>query len=302
MTKHVAAIALAALSLLGGKGCQRPPGGSSSHAITATTPCGARPAHPGIQHVVWVVFENHARTQIIGSRSAPGFTWLAGACGQALHDSDHGLHPSLPNYITLLAGSALGVRDDAGPGSHALKGPTLTKQLGAGWRFEEESMPSACRTADAGQYVVRHNPQVYFTDERARCATQNRPIGTRPDLSARFTWIQPDNCHSMHSNSCPGSSNLLGQGDAFLRILVARLVATPQYQAGHTVVFVTFDEGSSGTGEIPLLVLSPSTRVGTRAAGAYDHRALLATTEDLLGLPRLATTRSAPSMAAAFGL
>jgi hypothetical protein len=49
-------------------------------------------------------------------------------------------------------------------------------------------------------------------------------------------------------------------------------------------------------------VISPSTPADARSGTFFDHYSLLATTEQLLGLPRLRSASSAATMTAAFRL
>jgi arylsulfatase A-like enzyme len=88
------------------------------------------------------------------------------------------------------------------------------------------------------------------------------------------------------------------------------------YRAGTTAVFITWDEGSGGysledcddTGvtdascRVPTIVISPTTPAGARSTAFFSHYSLLATTEQLLGLPRLGQAASAPLMTAPFRL
>jgi hypothetical protein len=53
---------------------------------------------------------------------------------------------------------------------------------------------------------------------------------------------------------------------------------------------------------VPTIVISPSTPVGATSKSFFDHYSLLATTEQLLGLRKLASASSAPTMTAAFHL
>ena len=83
-----------------------------------------------------------------------------------------------------------------------------------------------------------------------------------------------------------------------------RINASATYQAGHTVLFITWDEddGSSGN-QVATIVVSPSTRPGTRSTEAFTHYSLLRTTEQLLGIPgHLGLAAAAASMRAAFNL
>ena len=69
------------------------------------------------------------------------------------------------------------------------------------------------------------------------------------------------------------------------------------------MIFITWDESTSSTQQVPLLVIAPSVPREARAAGSFNHYSLLPTTEQLLGLtPVLGAAASAPSMVAAFNL
>jgi phosphatidylinositol-3-phosphatase len=77
---------------------------------------------------------------------------------------------------------------------------------------------------------------------------------------------------------------------------------------------VTSDEGEGGSSDdcaanttdvrcnVPALVISPSTRGGTRSADLFNHYSLLAAAEELLGLPKLGQAPSDASMASALNL
>jgi hypothetical protein len=245
-----------------------------------------------LQHVVWVVFENKGYDSIIGSTSSPYINSLAQQCGLATNFFAE-THPSLPNYIAMTSGSTQGIIDDNPPALHPLTVPSIFSQLGSDWRALEESMPSNCFPTDSGLYAVRHNPAAYYTN--IDCATLDVPLASPPDLSARFTFVTPNLCNDMHD--CPRAT-----GDAWLSTFMQDVIASPQYQAGGTAVFITFDEGTSTSQHIATIVVSPYTEAGTQSAEYYDHYSLLRTTEELLGLDLLGNAATSPSMRAGFGL
>jgi phosphatidylinositol-3-phosphatase len=248
-----------------------------------------------IQHVVWILMENKDYSSIIGSGSAPYITSLANAYGVATNYSAIS-HPSLPNYIALTSGSDQGITDDSDPSSHQLNVPNIFSQLpGGASRSLEESMPSPCDQSNSGNYAVRHNPEAYYTNLGSDCGHYDVPFGVTPDLSARFTFVTPNLTDDMHDGT-------ISDGDNFLKGYVPALMATPQYQAGHTVIFITWDEdGSSSGNQVPCIVISPYTH-GIQDRTPYSHYSLLRTTEELLGLPLLGNAASANSMVAGFGL
>jgi hypothetical protein len=170
----------------------------------------------------------------------------------------------------------------------------------------QESMPSNCSLGNSGLYAVRHNPAAYYANIRSQCATQDVPLGSTLDLSARFTFITPNVCNDMHS--CPGASDSAAQianGDRWLSTWMPKILDSREYRSGSTVVFLTWDEddySSANKQHIATLVVAPSTPVGTAVGDRFDHYSMLRTTEELLGLDTLGKASSAPSMRAAFHL
>lgn len=247
-----------------------------------------------IRHVVWIIMENKDYSSVIGSGDAPYINRLAHTYGLATHYSAIS-HPSLPNYIALTSGGTQGISDDSGPSSHRLNGPSIFSQLpGGASRSLEQGMPSRCAAQDSGDYAVRHNPEVYYTDVRRQCGAYDVPFGAKPDLRARFTFVTPNLINDMHDGS-------VGDGNRFLQSYVPALMATPQYRARNTVIFITWDENAGADGnQVPCIVVSPFTH-GVRDSTPYSHYSLLRTTEALLGLPFLGEARSAHSMLGRFG-
>lgn len=259
-----------------------------------SSPCAGTSASAGYQHVVWILFENHSYNQVIGSSSAPYFNGLAHKCGLATNYSAVS-HPSLPNYIALTSGSTQGITNDSGPSSHPLNVPSIFSQLpGGASRSLDESMPSNCALSDSGKYAVRHNPETYYTNVRSDCNSLDTPLGSPPNISARFTFVTPNLCSDMHDCS-------VATGDSWLASFLPTVLSSSPYRSGRTVVFVTFDEGS-GDNHVVTLVIAPSVRPGAQSGTAYTHYSLLRTTEELLGLGLLGNASGAPSMRAAFGL
>ncbi|TMM24489.1 MAG: hypothetical protein E6F94_09550, partial [Actinobacteria bacterium] len=273
----------------------------------ATNACASPPPPPpppnGIQHIVWVLMENRAYEQIIGSSSAPYINQLAQTYGSATNM--HGeTHPSLPNYIAATSGSTQGISDDSGPSSHPLNVPNIYQQLPGGQsRTLMESIPSSCYKSDFNSlYVVHDNPEAYYTNLGTDCANYDVGFGPTPDLSAKFTFIVPNRCHDMHTNSCAGNSDVVLQGDQFLQGYVPQLLATPQYQAGNTLIIVTWDEDDgSHSNHIPAILIYP-TISHLSSAVSFTHYSMLKDVEDIFGVPEIGGAQSATSMRSAFGL
>jgi phosphatidylinositol-3-phosphatase len=265
---------------------------AAAHPSSAT-PCGTTRRRPTWQHVVWVVMENRDYGGIVGTGAAPYVNRLGRKCGVATRFSAE-THPSLPNYIAMTSGSTQGISDDADPSAHRLSVPSIFSQLGGGWRSLHESMPGNCAATPSGLYAVKHNPAAYYTNVASACAAQDVPLMSPPGLSARFTFVKPNLCNDTHDCS-------VDRGDAWMAGFIPKILNSPQYRAGSTAVFITWDEGTNAN-RIPTFVIAPSTRRGTLSATAFSHYSLLRTTEEMLGLPLLGNASKAASMRSAFHL
>jgi phosphatidylinositol-3-phosphatase len=288
---------------------------TTTTAARAAGPCGTTTTAPAYKHVIWIWFENHSYSDIIGSSSAPYFNALAAECGVATNY--HNLsHPSLPNYVGATSGLAVSsltpFDPDCNPSKRCSSSGSSIFGQGETWKAYEESMPSTCDKSNSGEYAVRHNPPPYFT-ALAGCSTDDVPYTQlATDLSAgtlpAFSFITPNLIDDMHDGT-------IAQGDSWLSSNLPTIVNSSEYTSGSTAVFITFDEGSGGsTGEncatnttdnschVLTIVVSPSTPAGATSATLFNHYSLLATAEQLLGLPALGQAASATTMTSAFNL
>ena len=304
----------AVLPLLAGTTATVAAAASPVPTVAVGGPCGMRATAPGYQHVIWIWMENHSYNSIIGSSQAPYINSLATECGLATNYHNVS-HPSLPNYISATSGlgySGIARFDgDCNPVPGCVTPAASIFGQGETWKAYEESMPSNCHKANSGKYAVRHNPPPYFTTLRG-CATFDVPYGRLArDLSTgklpAFSFVTPNLIDDMHSSSVP-------VGDKWLAANLPAILTSPEYVNGSTAVFITWDEGEGGTAtkcatnttdvgcHVATIVISPSTKRGTRSAKLFNHYSLLRTAEQLLGLPLLGHAASSPSMAPAFGL
>lgn len=248
--------------------------------------------------------ENKDRSKVLGSQKAPFMDHLVQQCATASNYNDHGIRPSLPNYLAATTGGTQKIHDDDAPQSHRLRVDNIFRQvrsIGKLAKSYEESMPSNCALQPSDSYAVKHNPAAYFVggDDRTACQRDNVAFDQFfPDLASGlpdFSLITPDLCNDMHD--CP-----VATGDAWLQGVVAHITDSPTYQRGTTAVFIVFDE-SDGTGTMPFIAISPSIKPGTNAHIQLDHYALLAFTEKALGIATpLGKAANAANMGDAFGL
>jgi hypothetical protein len=291
-----------------------PAGAGAPASSSAGSPCGTLASPPTYKHVIWIWMENHSFGSIIGSSSAPYITKLANQCGLAVNY--HNItHPSLPNYVG--ATSGLGYPglarfgSDCDPVGGCVTSASSIFGQGESWRAYDESMPAPCTTSNAGEYAVRHNPPPYFTSLKS-CKAFDVPLArfhravTTGKLPA-FSFVTPNLIDDMHDGT-------VADGNRWLAGVIPMILSSPQYRDGSTAVFITWDEGEGGSAtqcatnstdvgcHIAAIVISPSTKPGTRSSKLFNHYALLGTTEQLLGLPRLGLAASTPTMTSAFGL
>ena len=266
--------------------------------LPSDLPTGPPTSGRSVEHVWWIVMENHEYGSIIGSKDAPYLNSLA-AKYALLTDYYATTHPSEPNYIAMVAGSTLGVTGD---GTYNLSGDSLFRQLtaaGSQWRAYEQDYPFACFTGSSaavqpdgpgadGAYARKHDPAISFTyvsGDPVQCA-KIQPLQNFFPAAAAFAFITPNLINDMHDGS-------VAQGDAFLRAFVPLITDDPVFASG--VLFITFDEGTTnagshgdGGGHIATLIVAPGITAGERITTYADHYSLLRTTQALLGLPCLA--------------
>lgn len=168
----------------------------------------------------------------------------------------------------------------------AYSAPTIFSQLGAtGSQTLSELEPANCFLANRGsspnQYIVHHDPEVYFTSSSSFCSTNNKPypVAGALDLSPRFTLIVPSKCHQGHTPCTAGNA------DAWLRQELPRIQAA---LSGHWALVVTFDESSTGgTKTAVYFAVQTSDAVHVQQSASATESDALATIDAELGLPRL---------------
>jgi phospholipase C len=284
-------------------------------APRAKGPCGtARPSKVHFRHVIWILEENHSFGSIIGNPQAPYINALARTCGLATNY--HNItHPSLPNYVGATSGLGLAqltpFKVDCTPSAACSTGAKSIFAQSSSWKSYADSMPSNCYKQNRGNYAPRHNPALYYTKLRG-CARKDVPYARlASDLAhghlPAFSFITPNLVHDMHNGT-------IAQGDAWLKTNLRRILRSRAYKSDTTAVFITWDEGEGGTSQncatnttdigcrVATIVISPSTKPGTKSGRLFNHYSLLRTTEQLLGRPALGDARRANSMRRAFGL
>jgi hypothetical protein len=284
--------------------------GAHALAVSATDSSGKTIAGDPVQvvvdnhigHVFVIVLENHDWSQIKGNASAPYIngTLLAQGAHAENYQNVPNLHPSLPNYIWLEAGSNLGVTDDATPSVHRL---TTTQHLtallnnaGVSWKsYQEDISGNDCPLDYVNRYAPKHNPMLYFADinggldnANPGCISHVRPYtelsrDLETDDVPAYSFITPNLCNDMHDQAGCASTNQVRNGDNWLAREVPKILASSAYKNGGAL-FITWDESEAGNVPIGFIALSPLAKPGYSNQVRYTHSSTLRSVQTIFGV------------------
>jgi hypothetical protein len=293
-------------------------------------PCGTvAPSTSPYSHIVVIMDENLTVADWQAATKDAAFTHsLATDCRYEANAAGE-THPSFPNYLAVMSGTfntCLACSSSADNMFHQLGVAGMT------WKDYNQSMPANCsgNVGSVSYYRDGHNPAYWFTDLGATskggdgsCAKNDVPADPNlwSDIAAdalpSFAWIAPDDCRDMHWMNGP-CETVTGQtkaqriaiGDAYIAKIVNAIAATPSYQAGKTLVVVTWDESNeestqakgnwgidcsnpsvynakTATCQVVTILVSARITAGSTST-FYSHYSLTAAFERNFGLPLLA--------------
>jgi len=263
--------------------------------------------------------ENHDWSSIKGNPSAPYLnnTVLPMASHAEQYYNPPGLHPSEPNYLWLEAGTNFGILDNNDPLQNHQSSTqhlvTLLDRAGISWRaYQEGTSGAVCPLTDLGDYVVHHDPFVFFDDitrvndaHAPSCVAHVRPYAELQaslddDTAARYNFITPSVCDDMHTDCAP-LNDRVKQGDTWLSTELPKLLASRAY-ANNGAIFITWDEAKPGDGPIGMIVLSPKAKGGGyQNTIHYTHSSTLRTIEEIFGVtPMLGDAANATDLSDLF--
>jgi phosphatidylinositol-3-phosphatase len=239
-------------------------------------------------HIVVVMEENHAYSQIIGSPDAPYINSLADD-GASFTNSHAITHPSQPNYLALFSGSTHSLTSDSCP--HTFSTGNLGSELiAAHWTFTgfSEGLPApGSEICTSGEYARKHAPWTDFSD---LASSVNQPFTAFPtDFSdlPTVSWVIPDLLDDMHSGTIQAA-------DGWLQTHLAPYVAWAQNN--NSLLIVTWDENNDAPGnQIPTIFIGPMVKPG-KYSGDITHYNVLRTIEAIYGLSYLGQSASAQAI------
>ncbi|GGV48967.1 hypothetical protein GCM10010495_78440 [Kitasatospora herbaricolor] len=236
---------------------------------------------PAPDHIVVVVMENHAYSQVVDSANAPYINNTLKAGGASLTQSYGITHPSEPNYYQLFSGSNQGRTDDSCVSVGSMSAPNLASELiaaGKTWESYNEGLPSQGSTVcGSGDYAQKHNPWFGFNNVPTSTAKTMTQFPTADFASLpKVSFVVPDLCNDMHDCS-------VGTGDSWIQ---NNLGAYATWAKAHnSLLVVTFDEDNRLSGNrIPTVFYGANVTPGSSTATTYNHYNMLRTLEDLAGL------------------
>jgi phosphatidylinositol-3-phosphatase len=276
-------------------------GGSAGH--TSASPSASKTSTPSrpVTKVLVVIEENHSLDQM---RAGMPYTYsLAERFGYA--ENYFALaHPSLPNYLAIVAGSTFGISDDHPPAAHPIAASSVFADALARGRTAgvyADGMPQSCAASNGGDhYAVRHNPWTYFTRERSVCKKFDVP-GTRlrGDIEAgrlpSIGLVIPNTCHDAHDCG-------LQVADAWFANVMRQVFAGPDWRAGHLAVVLTADEDDRNEDNNVLTVVVHPSQHHHLVEQRLDHRSLFQMLEEVVGAPGRPKTAGRTTMLGSFGL
>jgi phosphatidylinositol-3-phosphatase len=306
-----------------------------SIAISTVATAGQR----ALDHVYLIVLENHSFDDALFGPT-PFLRHLAQTQGLATYYFGVA-HPSLPNYLAMVAGDDFGVRDDSpscfaedrykATPCHGFDSETIVDQLerkGLTWAYYGEDLPRPGSLAIAAPneealYAQKHNPFAYFRRIATSASRRNKmkPLGSlRDDLASappNFSFIVPNQCNDGHGlASCQDQTELDKKLDRFVAETVD-MIRGSKFWSNRSAIIITFDEGvpprgvSGGPASVGCCGPDGGHHIATlvvtkcgapkRSARTTNHYSLLATLEDGFGLPRLAKAARAQTMWDLFG-
>ena len=293
-------------------------------------PCGTvAPSTSPYSHIVVIMDENLTVADWQAATKDAAFTHMLATDCRYESNAAGETHPSFPNYLAVMSGTfntCLACSSSADNMFHQLGAAGMT------WKDYNQSMPANCsgNVSSVSYYRDGHNPAYWFTDLGATskggdgsCAKNDVPADPNlwSDIAAdalpSFAWIAPDDCRDMHWMNGP-CETVTGQtkaqriaiGDAYIAKIVNAIAATPSYQAGKTLVVVTWDESNeestqakgnwgidcsnpsvynAKTATCQVVTILASARITAGSTSTfYSHYSLTAAFEHNFGLPLLA--------------
>jgi len=192
-------------------------------------------------------------------------------------------HPSYPNYLALVTGSTLGIRDNRPQDLEATSLVDLLEPAGVSWKVYAENLPAPCfrgASSPDGLYVRKHEPYISLRPIQrnpARCARIVNAAQLSLDLAQeampQYSLYVPNLRHDGHATG-------VREADAWLQAFLPPLLSDPHFRR-RSLLVVTFDEDSGSVGNhIYTVLVGEMVQPGASNGRWYNHYSLLRLIED----------------------
>jgi hypothetical protein len=240
---------------------------------------------PAFKKVVIIVLENEKLSEAIAQ------PYLAKIAKQgALLNNYHGItHPAQPNYIAMVAGDTLGVKNDHVITLNKSNIVDLLEAKGKSWKVYAEDYPGKCSLSEwSRHYAKKHNVLISFKNIQENVKRCERIVGAQDfdkDIKAKmlpeFSLFIPNQNNNGHD---PG----IKQANKWLSKFLDPYLNDAELMSD-TLFVVTFDEDdySGKENKIYTVFLGGGVIPGVVSDTRYDHYSLLRTVEETFDLGTL---------------
>ena len=256
---------------------------------------------PVPEHIVVLIEENYAYSEIIGSSASAYAPYINALCSDphaAVFTQSYAIeHPSEPNYLDFFSGENQGTTGSDGiPAGYPFTTPNLAAQLIAAsktFKTYSEDLPApgydgATYTSGGANYARKHNPCTNWvgtgTNQYSGSVVNVPYVGYFPDLANYSTlptisYVVPNMTNDMHDGTYPSNITI---GDTWFHNHLASLL--PWAMDNYTLFIIIFDEDDDLHGNnIPTIFYGPMVQGGTYAR-KITFCNILRTFEDMYGL------------------
>jgi hypothetical protein len=263
--------------------------------LTLSSTSMATPQAAHFKKVVWIVFEN---TDYDKALKQPDFAHFASQ-GALLTDMHAAIHPSQGNYISMIAGSTFGIKNDKPVDLSELHLGDLLEKNRMDWRAYAEGYPGNCFLgSNHGMFARKHVPFLSFTNVTTnpeRCAKIEDTGSFQQDL---FNDRLPEYSLYIPNMENDGHDSGVDFAGRWLKTHFGNILNAPE-KFPDILFVLTFDEssGASQSNQIYTVLIGNQVQKGVKNSQSLTHPALLKMIEDELGLGHLGREDSkAPSV------
>lgn len=253
---------------------------------------------PKPDHVVVVVLENHAYSQVVGSSNATYLSALSNDTYCAKFTNSFALtHPSQPNYLMLFSGSDQGEITDNVPSNLPFTSCNLGAELlNKGYTFKaySEDLPSVgFNGATSGKYARKHCPWTNWQNAKLNgipdsLSRSYSDFPTNYDDLPTLSFVIPNLDDDMHDPAIPFWPANVSNGDDWMKNNLDKYITW--CKTHNTLLIITFDEDDNlSSNQIATLFFGQPVKGGAYKE-SIDHYSVLRTVEDMFGLSHCGNT------------